>query len=275
LADNTGSFCQSTICYRETFSKNIKNDKHYIFYLNESQLDNETKNFLKDKEVISKKTSLKELSSEKLEKADFITANGNPDTDNDILQEQELFRLLISQIYCAISAQKKNGTFICKFFETFTKTSIKLISLLSFMYDKVYFIKPLMSRLSSSERYIVCMNFNDSKSKDKILKGLNTMIKEYKENTLKIVDIYSNLEIPQDIINSVVNMNVNISNYQFKSINQIIAFVKKEIYFGEEYHLKREQQIEGSKYWINLFLPKEIKKDVYKNIITHVITSDV
>ena len=273
LSDNSGTFCQSTICYRETFSKNTKSDKHYNFFItgpNLQEPDSTIKSYFKEKKVVNKGTSINELFNEKFEKADLITANGNSEENN--VQEQGLFKLLVSQIYCALKSQKKGGTFVCRFFETFTKTSIKLITLLAYMYDKIYFIKPLISNFLSSERYIVCINFNDNKSKDKIIKELGETIKEINKNTnLKIVDLYSNLEIPKNIIHSVINMNINITNNQIKSINEIISFVNKEIYFGEEYHKRREQQIEGSEYWINLFLPNEKRKDMYKDIINHVI----
>jgi len=270
LSDNLGAFCQSLICYREKFSKVSKNDKNYVITLDEEKLpklDKEIEKYLKDKKVSVSKASIKKLSDEKLEKADLITANGSLDWINENVQEQELFKLLINQIYCAIKYQKKDGVFVCKFFETFTKTSIKLITILKQLYDKVYFIKPLISRLSTSEKFAVCIGFKD-KDREKHIKSLGNIIKH--ESNLKIVDLFSTFKVPRNIIHAVINMNTNISNNQIKSINEIISFVKKEIYSGEEYHTKKEQQIEGSKYWINLYLETK-DKNIYDNIVSSVV----
>ena len=63
-------------------------------------------------------------------KANFITADGGFIWKNENTQEQEVYSLLLGQIIAAVKIQAKNGNFVCKFFETFTKTSLKLISCL-------------------------------------------------------------------------------------------------------------------------------------------------
>ena len=44
-------------------------------------------------------------------------------------------------------------------FDTFLKSSIDVIFLLSALYEKVYIVKPHTSRAANSERYIVCLGF--------------------------------------------------------------------------------------------------------------------
>ena len=66
---------------------------------------------------------------------------------------------MFCQIAFAIAMQKEKGTFIIKFFDTFTKMSIDLLYLLSIVYEQVYFVKPHTSRKANSEKYIVCKGF--------------------------------------------------------------------------------------------------------------------
>jgi hypothetical protein len=56
-------------------------------------------------------------------------------------------------------------------FETFTHLSIKIILILINLYDECHIYKPLMSRESNSEKYLICKNFND-KHTDVFIKGI-------------------------------------------------------------------------------------------------------
>ena len=68
--------------------------------------------------------------------------------------------MILSEIFAAISVQKKNGHFILKVFDILTETSINLIYLLFLCYKKVYIYKPKTSRPTNSEKYIICKYFD-------------------------------------------------------------------------------------------------------------------
>ena len=36
----------------------------------------------------------------------------------------------------------------------------------------------------------------------------------------------------------------------------LLLFIRNQVYSGEEYHEKRDDQIAGTKYWTELYLPK-------------------
>jgi hypothetical protein len=295
LAEGPGSFIQATMFFRDMFGKqNIsKNDKYYAvtlhsedtggddhvpkleekfveFYAKEKparfilhktytkQVAGGSKN--KDNGDITDPKTIKLFGGQMDEKADLVTGDGGFDWINENIQEQEAYRLIIAQIVAAFKIQKKGGHFVCKFFETFTRTSIKLVAMLSQLYEKVYFVKPLMSRPSNSEKYVVCTNFKyDEKHKEykNISKKLDDILSSsHKNKNKKIVDIFTQYAVPVDLIHSMTHLNRTIANYQLKSINEIMLYVKKEVYSGDEYHERRQQQIEGSKYWINLYYPE-------------------
>jgi len=292
IAEGPGSFIQATIMYRDMFGKTSKNDKYYgitlhpegktyvpemgkkftEYYEKESPKrlflhktytkqeaggDNE-----KDNGDVTDPKTIRLFGGEVGTKCDFITADGGFENENENLQEQESFRLIISEITNAVKLQKKNGHFVCKFFETFTNTSMKIISLLTELYETIYFVKPLMSRISNSEKYAVCMNFkyNDTNKEYKdIVKKLEDIHSTMHKNTKDfVVGIFSKYIVPNNILYNVTSMNILMSNLQLKNLNAIVAFIRKQIFIGEEYNNGHADQIEGTKYWLETFYPKDL-----------------
>jgi len=194
-------------------------------------------------------------------KCDFITADGGFENLNENLQEQEAFRLILAEIINAAKIQKKGGNFVCKFFETFTNTSMKMVCILNELYDNVQFVKPLSSRISNSEKYAVCFGFNFGEN-DKAYKGIMASLEGmleimHKEGDKFVVGVFGEYIVPRDTIKAVTGMNVMLSNLQMKSVNNIVSFINKEIYSGDEYYTSWEEQKDGSKYWIELFYPEK------------------
>jgi hypothetical protein len=224
--------------------------------------------YKKDKRVMKQKIN------DVLGSADLITANTSFNWTNRTVQEQDVFPLIINEIVTAIKIQKKGGVFVCRFFETYTRTSIKIIEILNVLYEKVYFVKPLTSRASSAEKYAVCVNFKyDDKNKDlkNIIKTLDTLIDAINKNkNEKIVDIFTNYEIPTLSIHTMMQINKMVSNPQLKIVGEMLTFIDKENYSGDEYHTRKDEQIACSKYWIDLFYRKDIStnKKTYENIVS-------
>lgn len=109
----------------------------------------------------------------------LITADGGFDFSVDFNnQEKSSLKLMFSQIAFAIAMQKEKGTFIIKFFDTFTKTSVDLLYLLAMVYDQVYFVKPHTSRYANSEKYIVCKGFLLT-NVDDLVKKMYKIISEF------------------------------------------------------------------------------------------------
>lgn len=298
LAEGPGSFIQATMFYRDTYCKKgiSKNDKYHAVTLyaedtgGKEHVPELEKKFVefyqkekpqrfiqhktyskqiaggsskKDNGDITNPKTIKLFGGDMTEKADFITGDGGFEWINENIQEQEAFKLIIAQIVAAGKLQKKGGNFVCKFFETFTKTSLKIISMLTELYEDVYFVKPLTSRPSNSEKYAVCKGFKyDDKSKEfkEISKKLDILLetihKGEQNKSEKIIDIFSNFEVPRNLMVPMIELNKSISNPQLQSIGEIISFIDKEIYSGDEYYKKRNEQIEGTSYWLNLFLPE-------------------
>lgn len=191
--------------------------------------------------------------------ADLVTADGGFKWKNENYQEQEAYQLILGEIVAALKVQAKEGHFILKVFETFTHTSIKIIYLLSSFYDETYIYKPLFSRESNSEKYIICKGFKYDQKKDEAL--LETKLKNLEQilvgmNTDKFVmDIFPKLNIPREYLDTFRYLNTKIANKQQTMINDIVTYIKENNYFGDRYHKYREEQINSTKWWVSNFYP--------------------
>ena len=291
LAEGPGSFIQATMYYRDMFSKYSKDDKYYAVTLHQEDEKNHVpaleKNFVdyysketpqrfilhktypkqvaggdkkKDNGDLTNPKTIKLFGGDMKEKADLITADGGFEWTNENLQEQEAFRLIFGQIVAGILNQKKGGHFVIKFFETFTITSVKFMSILRQCYNKVDIVKPLTSRLSNSEKYLVCMDFKYDNNKE-ITTKLTEMLKIiHKEQKLKIVNVFSNFKPDEEFLNTITKYNIILENQNYKAINNIVKFIKAQNYYGDTYQMARQMQINAAKFWINNFLPSNIDK---------------
>lgn len=292
LAEGPGSFIQATMFYRDKFSKKgiSKNDKYYAITLHSEDIkkhipkledtfieyykkekpnrfmmhrtypiEEAKRSQIKDNGDLTDPKTIKLFGGQfNKQKADFITADGGFDWNNENIQEQEAYKLILSQIITALKIQAKDGNFVCKLYESFTGVTSKFISILNSFYEKSYIVKPLMSRASNSEKYIICMKFKDLKDKEKKISKLELILEEMiKHNNKNIVELFQEFKITDEMKACLISFNSEIANKQFISINEIIDFIKKQNYRGDEYQKRRDMQINATKYWLNNFFPDD------------------
>ena len=90
----------------------------------------------------------------------LVTADGGFDEGTDFNHKEQLhYQLILSEIFAALTVQKKGGCFILKMFDILTETSVHLIYLLFMCYNEVCIYKPNTSRPTNSEKYIICKGF--------------------------------------------------------------------------------------------------------------------
>jgi 23S rRNA U2552 (ribose-2'-O)-methylase RlmE/FtsJ len=165
---------------------------------------------------------------------DLITADGGFDFSVDFNnQETSSLKLIFCQIAFAISMQKLNGTFIIKFFDTFTKLSLDLLYLLSNVYEQVYFVKPCTSRYANSEKYIVCKKFKLDNT-EMIIKKMYNIILNFKNNNLdddnnnnihhQLESLFE-IEIPYFYSNKVEECNAIFGQQQIENIYMTINLI--------------------------------------------------
>lgn len=295
LAESPGSFFQCTVLFRDKFGKNniSKNDNyHCISIYSESSSvptfsDNminhysketpkrlhihttypltETMNNNKDNgDLTNPKTILNFIKTLK-NKAHFVTADGGFENADENLQEQESFKLIFGEIISAILIQEYNGHFVLKIFETYTLPMIKLLHLLCEFYEEVHIMKPLTSRKSNSEKYVICKNFK-FKNADKFKNVLLDMLQTCYDNPKSFIhNLFLKFSISSQLYETITIMNNEIFLRQFVSINEYVSFVKNNKQFTDTYGIYINEQKKAAYYWASVFLIHD-KQIISKNL---------
>jgi hypothetical protein len=107
---------------------------------------------------------------------DFVTNRQNSSFDLIVCEFsysniQNYVNHMILILIIILNYQNKNGVCLIKIDHIFYKSIVDIIFILSGLYDKVYLVKPSISNVTKSDRYIVCKGFNLDSSI-----GLNTSI---------------------------------------------------------------------------------------------------
>lgn len=260
---------------QQNFIKYFENEKNKRLYILETQNINKIKDLYGGGNDLSiDKTSITNGDLTKIntirifgggknkeafaEPSDLITADGGFDWKKENLQEQEAYRLIFSEIVTALKIQKEGGNFVIKIFDTYTQITIKMIELLRTFYKDVYICKPYTSRISNSEKYVVCKNFLKSKINSTFINSLEDMIvKMNKNSTFNIIDIFSDFIIDDELIEEYKEINKELLIKQYVGINNISKFINLDNKNGSEYNEYNDKQIEASYFWNNLFLDSD------------------
>jgi len=181
--------------------------------------------------------------------ADIIISNYFSSNENDFVE------LLIEQIKIIIETQNKKGNLILKIYDTFTTPTLKLLYLITSLYDETYIYKPLFSRPSENDKYLICKNFNCNE-KTKLINNLEEILNEIKNKNINYVaDIFLDFDIPQSFLDIFKFTNIKLVNQQQILINEIVKYIKDNNYFGDKYHEFRNQQIQSTELWVEKFYP--------------------
>ena len=149
----------------------------------------------------------------------------------------------------AINIQKKGGCFICKIFDIFCEKTFQLLYILKQSYNKIFIYKPCISRLSNSEKYIICLDF---RGYNKIL--VNNMIHHFEENNL-------NDKIDLDFLNCIYKINKEYTKIQIDQIDNGIRLINSK----DNVRVPSIRQINLAKEWCKEY-GIEINKDcIYLN----------
>ena len=259
---NDASDCLDSIVY---YSEKILNIDSSKFQIN-NVIVNQEKEFQFDKNKQNQFLNKITKKDDYMNPAKFIKANKQSDiiiaNSENIYssinsKEDESYKLLLGEILVILKSLNKNGHIILKVNDTFTSVTIKLVSLLTTLFDEIYIYKPLLSRLSDSEKYIICKKYRYDFT-DKISKKLSEIIEKMMKNIDSnefLNDIFLDIEIPNELENDFKFINTKLVNQQQILINEIVKYIKENNYFGDKFHESKNKQIEATKWWIKMFYP--------------------
>jgi 23S rRNA U2552 (ribose-2'-O)-methylase RlmE/FtsJ len=249
LAEGPGGFIEA-LCYMR---KN-KSD----CYIGMTLIDNDvnvpcwkkSQNFLKNnKNVfiengrdntgdIMKKTNLLYCFEKYGNSMDLITGDGGFDFSIDFNKQETISsKIIFSQIAFTVAIQKKGGSCILKFFDTFTKISVDMIHILSLLYKEVFFVKPNTSRYANSEKYIICKNYrlNDSKN---LVNAFADIMDNFDNIELESI---LNLDYPSFYLNKIEEFNAIFGQQQIETIAQTLNLInnKKNMENMKKNHIQK------------------------------------
>lgn len=165
-------------------------------------------------------------------KVDLITADGGFDFSDDFNNQEQLsYRIIFCEIVIALTIQKVNGGFICKFFDMYSDFTLKLLYLLKICYHELIIVKPLTSRPANSEKYIILRGFKGINAE--YLSRLHKIVKLWSlledNNKDYIVNIFNtNFQIPNEFIEKIKDFNTENSNKQIENILKTLNFIEND-----------------------------------------------
>ena len=138
--------------------------------------------------------------------------------------------------------QKIGGTFIIKFFDTFTKPSLDMLYILSSYYNSVNIIKPNTSRMANSEKYIVCEDYKNNNYEviEYFIDNYTTIV-----NSKTTIASFLNIDIPYYFVNKIEDYNAILGQQQIENINTTINKI-----------INKDNQDENIKDLININISK-------------------
>jgi hypothetical protein len=206
--------------------------------------------------IFYNKTGLKYKALDNFNKSDIYININEIKIDIKYL-EPEHYKNIIESIIEISEGLNKGGSCIIRIYDTYTEVSIKLLKLISEMFEETYIYKPYITHGRDPTKYIIGLkhkqNFKHSKKLNEILKVINSNKNE------KINDIYCNHEISNDFVFVIKYQNIQLGNHEHKMINILVDYIKKSNYFGDVYHTSFENQKKSSAYWIETFYTKNSK----------------
>lgn len=230
LAEAPGGFIESTIY------KQRKKHKLYTFsIIDEKNEDTPVyhNKIIKDKSVVIlsneknkgdlyKVSNIKLLSSSLSDKnIKFITCDGGFTENYDFSSKEDLHhKLIFHEILTSLLILKKDGSLVVKIFDIFTELTFDYIYLLCFLFDNVYITKPLTSRPTNSEKYLVCKGYNPLKFNDDMKNILKYLCINNINNYCSFV---SKNNLDDSFTKSIKNINTILMNQQINCIEKILT----------------------------------------------------
>lgn len=258
LAEGPGGFIEAVVKKRQN-----KNDEYYGMTLMETDNDipkwNKITHIMKDNHNINLvfgpkndgnlyfRHNLDFICKNYKNTMDFITGDGGFDYSIDFnRQEENSINLIFCEMLYALIMQKQGGCFVLKMFDIFHRNTIEILTILCYFYEKVHIYKPLTSREANSEKYIICINFQNKKNYDSIISKLKHNFHLIKSQ--KIVRIL-NYEMNSFFLNKIQEINAIYGQQQIENIlctiNHVRDFQKDKI------NKLKENNIEKCKKWCN------------------------
>ncbi len=156
-------------------------------------------------------------------KLDLLICEFYPNDYSDI--NKYIYNIIL--VLLIISKYQINrGMSIIKIDNILYKPIIDVIFILASMYDKIYLVKPSISNITTTERYLLCKGFNEKLNS----KTLVSIVNNLTTNIMNGNNVYSLIdnELPYYLLNKIDESNLVIGQQQLEAYDQIINIFKNK-----------------------------------------------
>jgi len=94
----------------------------------------------------------------------LVVADGGFSDDSipQNLLELYFYRLFLAELLTAVSCLSQGGKFVCKLYTSFSSSTAALLFLTTRLFDEVQIVKPMTSKATGPERYLVASGFQET-----------------------------------------------------------------------------------------------------------------
>ena len=151
--------------------------------------------------------------------------------EEDYIDTRQYINNMLLVLYIIVKNQSNMGTSVIKIDNIFYKSIVDILFIFSAIFEKVFLIKPSISKVTKGERFIICKGMDiDVISHTKLLQQLDKYFKESLISTLTNNNIHSIIEnsIPYYFSNKIEETNAVIGQQQLEAYDQIINILKNK-----------------------------------------------
>jgi hypothetical protein len=197
--------------------------------------------------------------------------------EEDYIDTRQYINNMLLVLYIIVKNQSNTGTSVIKIDNIFYKSIVDILFIFSAIFEKVFLIKPSISKVTKGERFIICKGMDiDVISHTKLLQQLD---KYFKNSSINIMtnNIHSIIEnsIPYYFSNKIEETNAVIGQQQLEAYDQIINILKNKnkddkIEVLKRTHIQKciqwceKNQLPHNKFVerVNIFLNAKKKEDI-------------
>jgi hypothetical protein len=150
--------------------------------------------------------------------------------EEDYIDTRQYINNMLLVLYIIVKNQSNTGTSVIKIDNIFYKSIVDILFIFSAIFEKVFLIKPSISKVTKGERFIICKGMSiDIISHTKLLQQLDKYFKDLsgKSMTNNIHSIIDN-SIPYYFSNKIEESNAVIGQQQLEAYDQIINILKNK-----------------------------------------------
>lgn len=201
-------------------------------------------------------------------KANLVTSDGGFDFSNNFNSQESLSVYLIAcEVYTALRLQAIDGTFILKVYDIHMSNTLRILSLLVKVYEKVHVTKPLSSRPANSEKYLVCTGFKGN-IEEEIMDVFRTVVRTKRCELLEVLPIdavlthqavhFNIFYIGRQVLHIQKTLNMistlNLENTDTEYVKTIHAQVEKSIRWCHKYGISISKK--ALSYYFSILKPE-------------------